>query len=448
MMRTAKSPARPATLLSLKTQFAAKVGIALTFSYLIPFYLGWGSASTAATTVIVIAASKRFDESIVKGLLRIVGTLIGAVIGIALIAWLPQDRALYLLLLSLFVALFLYLGYAYQGDKTVFMLAALTMMVVFQGGETRNLFLYGIDRTMMTILGVVIFMMIGVLLWPPKGDKESVTDSGIPAGPKFLFFDPDHLRGTLVSMLIFYSAVAAWIVFNPPGGFYLVTLATAMSLYTAFSPVAKPHLLIIVYTLTFIAATIAYVVILPHLHHAWELALFLFAYAFLAFRLFPAELAMFLAMGLLVMNIQNQMFYHFGIFLNTLLLFYGFMFWLLLFYYIPYSTRSERMTVRLAKRFGRLAKRVSESARGPWPRFWQKEAAKMLPLTAVKLQMWAKQVDAAWHGLEADALDDEAKKAVEAVTAWQKSGDTSALAEAVKNLEALPLKRLLENGRF
>ena len=72
----------------------------------------------------------------------------------------------------------------------------------------------------------------------------------------------------------------------------------------------------------------------------------------------------------------------------------------------------------------------------------------MLPLTATKLQMWAKQVDAAWHGLEADTLDDAAKKAVDAVTAWRKRGSPSALAEAVQNLEALPLQRLLENGRF
>ena len=444
---------RALSLLSLfplteRTQFAVKVGVALTLSFLIPFSLGWGSASTAATTVIVIAAGKSFDESVVKGLLRIVGTLSGAAVGIALIAWLPQDRELYLALLSLFVALFLYLGYAYQGDKTIFMLSALTMMIVFKGGDTQDLFLYGVDRTLMTVLGVVIFMMVGVLLWPPKGDKRSVTESGIPEGPKFLFFDPDHLRGTLVSMLIFYTAVAAWILFNPPGGFFLVTLATAMSLYTAFSPVAKPHLLIFVYTLTFLFATVAYVAVLPHLHHAWELALFLFAYAFLMFRLFPVELAMFLAMGLLVMNIQNQMFYHFGIFLNTLLLFYGFMFLLLLFYYLPYSTRPEKMTVRLAERFGRLAERVTGPAGSPWQRFWRDEAAKMLPLTATKLQMWAKQVDVAWHGLEADALNEAARKAAEAVAEWRKSGNASALEEAVKNLEALPLKRLLENGRF
>ena len=434
--------------LSVKSIYAVKVGIALTLSFLIPFALEWGNASTAATTVIVIAAGKTFDESVMKGLLRIVGTLIGAVIGIALIAWLPQDRWLYLTLLSLSAGLFLYLGYAYQGDKTIFMLSALTMMMVFKGGDTQNLFLYGVDRTMMTMLGVVIFMMVGVLLWPPKGKSEGVTDSGIPEGPKFLFFDPDHLRGAMVSMLIFWSGTLFWIYFNPPGGFFLVTLATAISLFTAFSPVAKPHLLIFVYTLTFLFATLAYVLVLPHLHQGWELALFLFGYTFLMFRLFPVELAMFLAMGLAVMNIQNRMFYHFGIFLNTLLIFYGFMFLLLLFYYLPYSTRPEKMTVRLVERFGRLVRHVTSPAKTPWQRFWQKEAAKMLPLTATKLRMWAKQVDAPWHGLEPDTLEAAAKKAVEAVTAWQKSGDASALTEATRTLEALPLTRLLENGRF
>ena len=448
MTQLAQSPAPSVSFPSPKARYAVKVGIALTLSILIPFALGWGNAATAAATVAVIAAGHTFDESVMKGLLRILGTLIGAVIGIALIAWFPQDRWLYLTLLSFFVGLFLYLGYAYQGDKTIFMLSAMTMMMVFKGGDTQNVFLYGIDRTMMTVLAAVLFMMVGVLLWPGNEHRNSLTDSGIPTGAKFLFFDPDHLRGTLVSLLIFWCGTLFWLYFNPPGGFYLVTLATAVSLFTAFSPVAKPHLLIAVYSMTFFFAAVAYVLILPHLHQAWELALFLFAYGFFSFYLLPVELGMFLAMGLAVMNLQNQMSFNFAFFLNMLLIFYGFMFLLLLFYYIPYATRPETMTVRLIKRFGRFVRRVSEPARGPWQRFWQKEAAKMLPLTATKLQMWAKQVDAAWHGLEADALDDEAKKAMEAVTAWRKSGDTSALAEAVKNLEALPLKRLLENGRF
>ena len=448
MTQSAELPVQPALFPSQKTRYAVKVGIAMTLSFLIPFALGWGNASSAASTVVVVAAGRTFDESIMKGVLRILGTLAGAVIGIALIAWLPQDRWLYLGLLSLCVGIFLYLGYAYQGDKTIFMLSAMTMMMVFKGGDTQSVFLYGMDRSTMTMLGVVLFMMVGVLLWPPKGESESVTDSGIPAGAKFLFFDPDHLRGTLVSLLIFWCGTLFWLWFNPPGGFFLVTLATAVSLYTAFSPVAKPHLLIFVYTLTFLLAAAAYVLVLPHLHQAWELALFLFAYTFIVFRLFPAELAMFLAMGLAIMNLQNQTVYNFAFFLNTLLVFYGFMFLLLLFYYLPYSTRPEKMVVRLAERFRRLTKRVSQKPRSSWQRFWHKEAAKMLPLTAMKLQMWADQVDALWHGLEADTLKHSARKALEAVTAWQKSGDVSSLKEAAATLESLPLKRLLENGRF
>ncbi|WP_201352613.1 FUSC family protein [Hydrogenimonas urashimensis] len=456
-META-STARPSLItrlfrLSDQTHYAIKVALAVTLAYLIPFALGWQWASTAAITVIVIAASHSMGESLFKGFLRITGTLIGAVLGIALIAWLPQERALYLLILSGLVTLFLYLGYAYQGDKTIFMLSAMTMMIVFQGGKTDGLFLYGVNRATMTAFGVILFTLVSIYLWPFGSHtkvRDEVTDTGIPKGAKFLLFDPDHLLGALVTFLIFWTATLAWIWFNPPGGFYLVTLATAISLYTVFSPIAHPSLMIAVYTLSFLFSTLAYIFILPHLHQVIGLALFLFVYVWLAFRLFQPEVALFIAMGLSVMNIQNQMTYNFGLYLNFLFLFYAFMFLLLLFAYVPFSSRPETMVLRTLGRFERLANRILSPAATPWQRFWRKEAQKMLLPTAQKLQIWIAKTNWEWFGLKKERFEQAAAECLEASVECLQASDTAPtkLAACMKTLRTLPKEPLQAHGRF
>ena len=384
-------------------------------------------------------------------MLRIVGTIVGAVLGIALIAWLPQERELYLVLLSLCVTFFLYLGYAYQGDKTIFLLAAMTMMMVFKGGKTDDVFLYGVNRAAMTVFGVVLFTAVSIYLWPPKNEKSDgdVVNTGIPKGPKFLFFDPDNLRGALVSFLIFWCGTLAWIWFNPPGGFYLVTLATSFSLYTTFSPV-KPSLLILVYTVAFFFATLAYVFILPHLHEGFELVLFLLIYTFLCFRLFKPELALFIAMGLAVMNIENQMLYHFGIFLNVLLLFYAFMFLLLLFYYLPFSTRPETMLLRTVRRFENLVRRLLRPTKSFWGAFLRREAEKLLLPTAMKMHLWASKTDATWYGLEKEIFTSYAHRCTEAVKNYLHNDgqNREKLRECMEHAKNLPLTTIQENGRF
>ncbi|SFV59382.1 hypothetical protein MNB_SV-10-108 [hydrothermal vent metagenome] len=154
--------------LSEKFKFAVKVSLSIMLVYLIAFAQGWSNASTAAIAIMLIAVAGPVTESVIKGLRRVAGTIIGAIVGMILIGLFPQDRELYLFFLSIFVTAALYLTRAYKGDTTIFMLTAVTMMMVFKNGEVNDVFLYGIDRTFMTILGIAVFTFIGIFLWPVK----------------------------------------------------------------------------------------------------------------------------------------------------------------------------------------------------------------------------------------------------------------------------------------
>ncbi|MEA3455753.1 MAG: FUSC family protein, partial [Campylobacterota bacterium] len=160
--------------LSDRLKFAIKVSLAMALAYLIPFSQGWAQAQTAAITVMLIAVAGPVGESISKGLRRVAGTVIGATIGMLLIGFFPQDREWYLLFLSIFVTFFLYLTRAYRGDTTVFMLTSVTMMMVFKNGEIDDVFIYGIDRTFMTIFGIAIFTLIGIFIWPVKSKDDTL----------------------------------------------------------------------------------------------------------------------------------------------------------------------------------------------------------------------------------------------------------------------------------
>ena len=157
-----------ATPSPVKLQYAIKTSLSLTLAYLIPMALGWPQPQTAATTVMLIAATGMMSESLQKGVSRILGTIAGAVIGLSLIALFPQERMVYLLAVSCTVAIIIYLYNAYQGDSTVFMLTAVVTLMVFNGGEAEGAFLYGIDRAFMTAFGVIVYTIIASMLWPVK----------------------------------------------------------------------------------------------------------------------------------------------------------------------------------------------------------------------------------------------------------------------------------------
>lgn len=155
-----------------KIKFATKAALSLTLAFLIPFALGWPQASTAATTVMLIASTGGTRESLAKGTLRLLGTLAGAVLGLLLVGWFAQDRLLYMLTVSVVVAFIFYFRNAYQKDPTLFMLTGVTTLMMANGGDAEGAFIYGVDRAYMTMFGIVIYTLVGTFLFPTKTEQN------------------------------------------------------------------------------------------------------------------------------------------------------------------------------------------------------------------------------------------------------------------------------------
>lgn len=155
-----------------KSKFATKVALSLTLAYLIPFAMGWPQASTAATTVMLIASTGSRRESLAKGTLRVLGTLVGAVIGLLLVGMFAQDRIMYMLSVSVVVSFIFYFRNAYQKDPTLLALTGVMTLMMSNGGDAEGAFMYGVDRAYMTIFGVVLYTLVGTFLWPTKTEQN------------------------------------------------------------------------------------------------------------------------------------------------------------------------------------------------------------------------------------------------------------------------------------
>ena len=376
-----------------KLKFAIKVSLALTLAYIIPMAMGWNQPNTAAMTVMLIAGAGGVSDSLGKGLLRVFGTVIGAILGMVLIALFPQDRMLYLISMSLLLSLITYLYYAYQGDSTAFMLSAVMIMVIFLQGP-QNAFLYGMDRTYMTLFGIVVYTVVGVFLWPQKATKDTINDA--PKGRMFIWLEPEYFKATLQLFVIFWASVAYWMYFNPPGGFLVVMLATLIGLLTTFSPL-KPGILVILFSFGFVFATLSYVFILPNLVYGWQLALFIFSYTFIAFYLINQKLTIFFLLGMFVLGIGNEMNYNFAVFLNILLAFYMFLIILMFFHNFPFSSRPEHLFSLMRERFfmhSLALEKLYLKERLSWfEKIFKIYHMQHLKTTTQKMQLWGSKVD-------------------------------------------------------
>ena len=201
---------------------------------------------------------------------------------------------------------------------------------------------------------------------------------------QFNWFDEEDLKGTLITFMIFWTTAIFWITFNPPSGFLVVTLATALSVLTTYSPL-KPSLLIIIFSFAFIFATAMYILILPYIYYGWELALFIFIYSFIGFYFINPKISIFFLLGMAVLGLNNPMYYDFNLFLLTLFVFYLFLFVLLLFYYIPFSTKPEKLFLNIKSRFFKLSIDILKREK--------KQNIEHLMISVKKMQLWASKID-------------------------------------------------------
>lgn len=152
--------------LSTKAKEAFKTALAMTTAYGIALGMGWDKPMWAGFAVAMISLSTA-GQSLNKGALRMLGTLVAVVAALTMLALFAQDRWLFVLVLSLYVGLCTYIMIASRHQYFWFVSAFVCMIITLEsGGQSQQAFDIAILRAQETGLGILVYSLISALLWP------------------------------------------------------------------------------------------------------------------------------------------------------------------------------------------------------------------------------------------------------------------------------------------
>jgi uncharacterized membrane protein YccC len=152
---------------------AFKLALAMVITYGIALSLNWEKPFWAGLSVAFCSLATA-GESINRGIHRIAGTLLAGVVTLTLMALFPQERWLFLLAMSAFIALCTYRLSSGSRYFFIWFATGFTIPILAMLGEGLGLnsFNVVILRVQETALGVIVYSLVAILLWPQRGGAD------------------------------------------------------------------------------------------------------------------------------------------------------------------------------------------------------------------------------------------------------------------------------------
>ncbi|RCU45322.1 hypothetical protein DU002_16545 [Corallincola holothuriorum] len=152
--------------LSAKAKHSIKFGLAMVISYFLALNFSWMSPTWAAVAVAMIALPTA-GQSLAKGMLRAKGTFIAFAAGLFFLAMFPQDRWLLMIAVTPYLAFVTYKMTGKDGQYAWFVAGFVALMILTAGpGEPGHAFLFAAYRVLETLIGILIWTLISVFIWP------------------------------------------------------------------------------------------------------------------------------------------------------------------------------------------------------------------------------------------------------------------------------------------
>ena len=153
-------------ILSTKAREAIKVALAIVLSYYVAMRFSWMSPTWAAISVTFISLPTA-GQSLNKGILRMGGTLLAFVAGLFYLGLFPQDRWLFLISFTPYLAFVTYKVTGKNGQYFWFLAGFVAMMITTAGpGSSAHAFEFAAYRSLETLMGILIWTVVSVFIWP------------------------------------------------------------------------------------------------------------------------------------------------------------------------------------------------------------------------------------------------------------------------------------------
>jgi len=139
--------------------FAIVYGIALKMNWLNPYWAGWA---------VVMIALPTTGQTMQKVLLRIAGTIPGAIVAVIILSIAPQQRWLLLLLLSGWTFFTTYMMLTDKKNSYAWFVMGYVAMIVMLTGPSSSydLFMAATFRVVENIMGMTVYVLISIFIWP------------------------------------------------------------------------------------------------------------------------------------------------------------------------------------------------------------------------------------------------------------------------------------------
>ncbi len=152
---------------STKFKEAIKTGLAFALVFGIAMRLGWMNPYWAGWAVAVISLPTA-GESLRKGGLRVLGTIPGCMAALVIQALAPQERWTFMLLTCTWMFFTSYFMVRRPKNSYFWVMAGYVCLMILLSDldSSANMFESAVFRTVETIMGVVVYTLISVFLWP------------------------------------------------------------------------------------------------------------------------------------------------------------------------------------------------------------------------------------------------------------------------------------------
>jgi uncharacterized membrane protein YccC len=154
-------------VLSRKTKEAIKTGLSLALVYGIAMQSGWLNPYWAGFAVVMISLQTA-GQSIHKGLNRMLGTIPGGIAAIIILALAAQSRWVLMLLASAWIFFTAYMSLRSRNNTYLWTVAGFVCLVLVTSGAStsEDLFEHVVFRVLETAMGIMVYTLISVFLWP------------------------------------------------------------------------------------------------------------------------------------------------------------------------------------------------------------------------------------------------------------------------------------------
>ncbi len=333
--------------------YAFQLALALVITYWLALLFDWERPKWAAFAVATIAMP-HVGMSLARAAQRILGTALGASMAILIIALFPQDRWLFILALSLWMAACTYMmGFSqrsYMWHCAGFICAIIATTAANVQG---NSFMLAIDRGLETGLGVVVYTLVALLIWrvKPESDPQAQTV------PELFFPDWDQVIAAVRVFIAYWLAFlcVVYIPAFPTGLAFLAPLAPFVMVIGA-TPQVPVKALRLPIVMGLLLASILYMLVMPKLEGFGALAVLIFLFGFAtAYRFYAPQETLarlfILAIFAALTGVNNDQAYTFAAVSNNVLIFTFVLVILHITASVPVRARPESQFLGLLERF-------------------------------------------------------------------------------------------------